>query len=444
MKFRVFDFIAGLVLLLLCAAGCAGQDSVMARTGGTAITRGEFLHWLEGRGDDVDAVMLRKAEQRRKLKRMALEILTIREAEKAGYHRSDNFNFLIKFVEKSFCADFYERKLDREGWFEGDAAKIRVVGFRPDAAPIPALKSAESLARELNGGAPLERAVKKTGFAVSSPVVKFVVRGMTGAEIPDELFSAKIGATFSGPAVADGRAGVVTLLDRRHLDRDNFDSFGVSGPAAEAMRKFLRMRMKDCLERRLLAESDVIDAAAQASRGAAETVIFSIGGDVFTVSDLNRVLSGVYLARNKAMGLEDIPAKLRIDWAKQILAEGLIYREASRKGICATEEYARMWEINRRHALASGYMDDVILSKVTVTPAEVRRDYDMMLAIMERSRKKGIISPAGVSVNSFEKAMGAIKAQIRDRKRMVFRQSWEEDLLKREGFSVIESELRGI
>ncbi|MBN1533918.1 MAG: hypothetical protein JXA20_14710 [Spirochaetes bacterium] len=430
-----------ILLLFALPCGCAREGTVMARYGNREITRGMLVRWLQGRSDDVDAVMSRKEEQRRKLKRLALELITVDEAKRAGYDRNEDFLFLLRFVERNFCADYYWKTLSRDGWYEGDVVRVREYAVTPGDGPAP-----DALAREIIGelrsGVAPEAVLRHTGGRVKVSE-SFLARGDRGEDYDRVVFHLGHGAVAPEPVVTAGTTAVVVLLQRLHPDRDTIgDLIGDSGDR-RAVRKSLLSRAREGMESRLLRAGGVWDNTAAADSADPTTVLFRASGEQFTVSDLSRVLRLVYMKKNGMLHIRDIPAKIRHDWARSILLDTVLFNEALGRGVCATEAYREAWEVNRQHSLAAGYLDDIVLSSVMATEAEARRDYDKMLAIMRRARIRGGTPSAGSGLVPFHRAKDAILAQIRDRKRMESRTAWESELLRRARFSIVESALGG-
>ena len=101
---KLIIFLLGLSILLVTS--CKRDSDVLATYKGGEITRGEFHEWVEGRRLKLDTVLKKKTQQKSKLRQQVLDLLTAEEAKKAGYDKTEDYQFLIKLVRRNFIQNY--------------------------------------------------------------------------------------------------------------------------------------------------------------------------------------------------------------------------------------------------------------------------------------------------------------------------------------------------
>ena len=437
---------AALPLFLVITLSC-GDRTVVARAGEHEITTGEFFRWLEARGDDARTVLRSKQEQRLKLRRLALELLIVDEAGRAKYDRSDDFVFLMAYLERNFCSGYCEERMARDGWFEGEVAEVREIGVSPgtDAGKNERIREhLAGIAAGIRAGVPLDRAVAMNGAVKLTAPVIYICPGLKDTEYTDVVFSLSEGEAAALPVESESRLYLPVMMKKYRVNPDNFETVVRDEGPRSLMKPLLVQRTIDFLTRSLRLSGDVVDNTSAAGDGLPDALLFSAGDVKFTGADLDRLLRLVYAGKGAGRAIEPVSKKMRIDWAESVLTELLFCRYACGRGICDDDRYGEAWKANRRHAIVNRYVDEVILSGVTVTADDIMKEYGRGNEMITRAKQKNIIPRNTAAMPPLSLLWNRIHDDLLQRKKNDAKRRWEAELLMRKGFSVVESELLGI
>ncbi len=462
MKRIIIAAVAGVVLV--GGIGCKRAGDVLATYKDGQITRGDFYAWMDARKMAREAILKKKSQQKSNLERFAVEKLAVREAEKAGFDKKEDFIFLKKFAEKNFYSQYMGRLMSEEDDFEEKAAKARIIkltvkNYRTsnnrrekltdremDAAIEEKMEKARSLVGELEKGVSFEELAKTHSDDYSKRKggdIGYVIEGMRGEDFSRAVFSVKPGEFSREPVRSGNAVYIIKVEEVVTLTPKNIEKVIEDKAQAMGMKRRLVFNSTQRMQDKLLKAKDVENNIDTANLSDGKALLFRVGTGEFMVEDLNRLIAFIEKKR-KTMGRTAAPMdeKMKRDLARRILREDVLMREARKKGLDKDEEFGRDLDFFIRYNLAGTYETEAVLAGITVAPAEVMEYYQKNRDRMyTRNKKQG--AQTVKTVVPFADVKQSIERRLLDMKKSEKRKAWVAELLSKNNFKIDETELEG-
>jgi peptidyl-prolyl cis-trans isomerase C len=453
--------VVGFALLL---PGCKRATDVLATYTGGRVTRGEFNDWMEFRNMPKEAILKNKSQQKNQIEQLAAEKLTIQEAKKSGFDKSENFSYLNYFLTQNFYAQYLTKAISNKGEFKERAAKVRIIklmvrnykivnnrrvnytGEELESRFRKKIDNAKSVLSELRKGISFEELAKKYSEDFSKRKggdIGYIIDGMRSKTFTDAVFALKKGEVTKEP-VRDGNAVyIIKVDDLVTLTPDTIDDVVEDKAQRMSLKRRLMYNSAAKLQENLLNAKNVENNADKVDLRNPPAVVYKIGDKEFRVSDLNRLVDFI-VTRKRRMGFHDagLSDAEKRRTARNILQQEVLMREAKKRGYDKDEKFKKELNFTMGYYLASTYQTEVILNDVRITPREVREYYNKNLERMftrnikegSRTLKKPV--PFGTIRNSIEYRLLNIKRSEKIK-------GWTEELLKKNDFKINLSELTG-
>jgi hypothetical protein len=451
----------GFALLL---SGCKRASDVLATYAGGSVTRGEFNDWMEYRNMPKEAILKNKAQQKNQIEQLAAERLTIQEAKKTGFEKSENFSYLSNFLMQNFYAQYLSKAISNKGEFKEKAAKTRIIklmvrnykivnnrrvnytGAELESGFKEKIDSAKSILSELMKGTSFEELAKKYSEDFSKRKggdIGYIIEGMRSKTFTDAVFALKKGEVTKEP-VRDGNAVyIIKVDDIVTLTPDTIDDLVEDKAQRMSLKRRLVYNSAAKLQEKLLEAKDVENNVDKVDLRNPAAVVYKIGDKEFRVSDLNRLVDFI-VTRKRRMGFHDagLSDVEKRRTARNILQQDVLMREAKRRGYDKDEKFKKELNFTMGYYLASAYQTEVVLKDVSITPRDVREYYNKNLERMfTRNLKEGnrtLKKPV-----PFETIRNSIEYRLLNIQRSEKIKSWNEELLKKNNFKINLSELTG-
>jgi parvulin-like peptidyl-prolyl isomerase len=450
--------------MMLAATGCKRAGDVLVTYKGGQITRGEFYDWLDARKMAKDAILKKKSQQKSHLERFATEKLEVAEARKAGFDKSDDYQYRNKFAERSFYAQYMGRLISTEGKFSEKAAKAQIIKLtvknykivnnkreklsdsEQEAAFAEQKEKARSIIKELDKGSSFSDLAKKYSDDFSKRKggdVGFVIEGMRGEDFSKAVFAVKKGEFTKEPVVLGNSVYIIKVIEAATITEKNIEDVIDDKAQQEGMKRRLTYNSAQRLQDNLMKVKDVENFTDTVNLSDPAAVIYKVGNVQFTVGDLNKLVGYVMENRKKTgHGGVQIEEKMKREWPKRLLREEVLMREAIKRGINKDEKFKKELKFFSDYNLAGTYEAESVLTNITVTPQDVSDYYNKNMEKMyTRTMNEG-----GKSVKKvipFGEVRQSIEYRLNDLKKSEKRKSWVADLLSKNSFKVNDSELEG-
>lgn len=455
----------GLFLLLsLMFYQCKGEGDVLATYSGGKITRGELYSWLDSRRIPRDSVMKKKANQKLKLRQIATDRLAYAEAIKAGFDKTGDMTELLSIVRENFLAGFHMKKIRNSTDFREKSARVRIIRLTErnfkmenekrvnltagelEAESRKQMETARGIIARLNKNEAFEKLVQEFSDDPSKKEggdIGYISEGIREPQIVNTALSLNPGEYSKEPVRVNNSIYVIKVEDRKDLTPGNIDSVIGDKTKAERMKKRLQFNQGRSLEGGLMNAADVSDLTDKAPYRNRNDVLFRIGKDEFTLGNLDRLI-GLTVGRGADPGQArekfDVPRKKQ--YAKRILSQRLMLREALKAGTDRDAEFLKEWNIIRENTLSNEYRNSLAATGPKISDREVREEYDKN---KDRAYKKKV-KRGGKDVEEvmpFGEVKERIAGMLSSRGKAMNRRKWEEDLLNKSEFKIMESKLQG-
>lgn len=455
--------VIGLVVALN-AISCKRAGDALATYKGGQITRGEFYEWLEARRMPKDAIIKNKSQQKTNLERFFIEKLIIQEARKAGYEKSEDFQFLKNQAVRNFYGQYMSKLLSTEGKFSEDAAKVSIIkltaknyridnnkrqnlaGGELESAVNEKMEKARSIIGELDKGGSFDELAKKYSDDFSKRKggdIGYIIAGMRGEDFSNAVFAVKKGTHTKEPVRIGNAVYVIKVDDTVKLTEDNIEKVIDDKTQQIGLKRRLAYNAAIRLQDNLLKGKDIVNNTETVAFNNPAAVIYKIGETEYTVANLNKLLDFI-MSKRKKMGRVDMPLeeKMKRELSKRILREEVLMREAKKRGIDKEEKFKKELQYFIDYNLSGTYESEVFLADVKVTPQEVGEHYKKNL---ERMYTRSI-NEGGKTIKKiipFGEVSQSIERRLSDEKRAEKRKTWVADMISKNNFKIDESELEG-
>jgi len=462
---KIFILLISLVVLL---GACKSDSDVMATLKGDKITRGDFSNWLQQRRLSLESISKKKSKQKMRLRQIAIDKLTIKEAKKAGYEKNPDFIKLIRLVKDNFIAGYYKRMVRKESNFSEKVAKVSVIKFfvrnfkmlnkkrvklnkaEFEQAVKKKMADAEKVLAELKKGKDFSELAKKYSNDYSRKRggnLGFVAQGMRSKEFLKITDSLKKGEYTQKPVRIFNGIYIIKVTDRQLLTNDNIEDIVKNEKKAKRLKRRLQISSTNGALDKLGKAKDISSDFKKVNSRNPKDLIFKIGSFTYTVQDMNDFFNFVNKKR-KSLGRSEL--KLTPDrkekFVKRIFNEKLLVREAKRKGILKTKKFQNDWKMFYGFNLSGAYKADIILKDVSVSEDDIKAEYfkaksryDERKKRMLKQKKKNRLKP----LKSYSALHDRIEKILKNKKKNVARKNWEANLLKKYNFKINEDMLEG-
>ena len=332
--------VIGLVVALNAIA-CKRAGDVLATYKGGQITRGEFYEWLDARRMPKDAIIKNKTQQKTNLERFFIERLIVQEARKAGYEKSEDFQFLKTQAVRNFYGQYMSKLLSTEGKFSEDAAKVRIIklmaknyridnnkrqnlsGGELESAVNEKMEKARSIIGELDKGGSFDELAKKYSDDFSKRKggdIGYIIAGMRGEDFSNAVFAVKKGTYTKEPVRIGNAVYVIKVDDTVKLTEDNIEKVIDDKTQQIGLKRRLAYNAANRLQEDLMKSKDVVNNTETVAFNNPAAVIYKVGGMDYTVTNLNKLLDFI-MSKRKKMGRVDMPLeeKMKRELSKRIL-----------------------------------------------------------------------------------------------------------------------------
>jgi foldase protein PrsA len=450
--------------LTMSAAGCKRAGDVLVSYKGGQITRGEFYDWIEARRMAKDAIIKKRGQQKTHLERLATEKLVVRDAVKAGFDKSEEFQYIKSHIIRKFYSQYMGKIVSTEGKFSEKAAKTSIIkltakNFKIENNKREKLSDAETekvinekmekareIIKDLEKGKSFTELAKNYSDDFSKRKggeLGYVIDGMRGEDFSRAVFAVKKGTFTREPVKIGDAVYIIKVDDVVKLTESNIEDLIDDKIQQLSLKRRLAYNTALHYQDELIKAKDVENNIDTVNYNNPAAVIFKVGKSEFTATDMNKLI-GLIMQKRKKMGRPDmmIEEKMKRELAKNFLREEVLMREAKKRGLDKDEKFKKELGYYLDFNLAGMYETDVVLSDITVTPQEVRDYYTKNLDRMyTRNLNEG--GKTVKKVMPFEEVRQSIDRRLYDMKRSEKRKNWVAELLSKNNFKIDDSELEG-
>ncbi len=446
-------------------SGCKSDSDVLASFTGGEITRGEFYGWIEARHLSKKVVLKSKAKQKTKLNQIALDKLSVAEAKKANYDKTEDFQRILSLVKDNFTANSFRKNMRKDVSFKENAVNVSIIKLRVKNYKIiknkkQKLSDAElklavekrkeeavKIIAELNKGGDFAALAKKHSDDYSKKKggqIGYLTLGMRDKEFMDAAFKLNKGEFTKEAIIIRNALYIIKAEDKVELTNGNIE--GIIKDEKEAKRLVNRLQANSArdLEKKLFEAKDVENNIEKVNFRNPQALVFKIGDQSFLVKDLNDLVAFIDKKRvssgRKKLSFDD---KKKRGFSTKIFNEKLMAREAVKKGIVKEEKFQKEWNAYFEYTLANAYKNDVVLQGITVTPKEVREEYEKDKK-RRMARNKKDKSKKKMDVKPFNEVKEKIEFMLHNRKKAAKRRNWEKQMLAKNSFTVFEDKLEEV
>ncbi|HOO72212.1 MAG TPA: peptidylprolyl isomerase [Spirochaetota bacterium] len=452
-----------IVFVLLFSFGCKGKNDVIVTYKSGTVTRGQFYDWLDANRFPRENILKKKSQQQNKLKKMVLDILAAEEAKKAGYDKSEDYLFLFSLLKPNFYGGYLKKKLTEDATFKEEIAKISMIKLyvkdykidknrriKLSAAEVQRvvdekMNNARSIIQELERGGSFSDLAKKYSDDYSKKDggdIGYISSDMKGPEFSAAAFSLKKGEYTREPVKIGNSIYIIQLNERREVTEDSIEDVVEDKTKAQRMMRAIQRNKSKGIEEKLSKAADVEDHIDLVSSKNPATVLFKIGNDAYTVADLNKLIVYIDKKRKNKTDKSKVDDNIKKQMLQKLFNEKLLYREAIKTGLDKDEAFMNSWKVFEINSLSGAYKSDVLMEGITVTPKEVRDEYDKNKDRLY-TRKKKVGGKTVKTVMPFSEVKGRIEYILSNKKKSQKRKEWEDNLFKVNDVKIIESELEG-
>ncbi|MCP4131223.1 MAG: hypothetical protein GY754_09605 [bacterium] len=452
------------------------EKNVLATYTGGRVTRGQFYDWLEERRLKKDKVLQKKSDQRKKLKKITLEQVTILEAKKAGFDKSDDFKFVNKLVKRYFMGRYFKKHLRKNVSFKEEVVKTRIIKLLVRDYKVEKNKrvklseqeqekhvrekmaSALSIISELNRGADFAELAKTHSDDYSKHrggAIGYISHGMRGEEFSRAVFKLQKREFTQKPVEIRNAIYIIKAEDRAWVTPETIEKVVGDKRDADRLEKRLSIMNSRGMEKKMETGPGKETFFENVSNPDPSTVLFKVGDTSYTVAEFNRLieyLEGVRsqgrVGRRKTVLFDDNKKKKLV---QRVFKEEVFMQEALRKKMDQKEDFKKEWKFFSERNMAYVYKNEVVLSGIVVTEKEIEKFYKEVKKEEQELGKDFGMEPGmpdeeieQVSKKeTYRKELERIELILRNKKIIKKKRAWEKAILVKYNFQVDESQLEG-
>jgi len=447
-------YIVLLFLSFLIFSSCKGEEnksptpearesltsaSVFATYKGGEIGETEFADWMLANHypkNKIAGILDNRMRRKGHLRRMALDLFSSKEAESAGYDRSDEFKTTVRYAKKNYLLNYYRKKMRENAKFKEEAVRVRMIyfevldyklkdGFKKISLPPEEVEEkyknkislANNLIQKIDEGEDFAMLAKEFSDDHSNRLggdIGYIYYQMKEQAFADAAFSLRVGEYTKKPVRTERGVYIIKVEDQVEVDEKNIENRIPDLNNARSLKNrlsfFAVKRYEVGLEK---AEDADIFYKKLTEEGSSETVLFTVSEKNFTIGDFEKAFSEP--GDNNKAECDIFRSKLSVN-------EALLFRDVFRKGIHEEPEFIKTWKIMRESALAKKYKNAVVLSmsNIEITDEEI----EMEQANMKEGKNKKFSRDVIVKI-------------LAGRKRFAIKLRYEEEILSKNEFTIM-------
>ncbi len=462
------------IFILLCfvaVSGCKRDGDELVTYKGGAITRIDFYNWLDAKHLMRETMLKSKKKQEAKLDKMFIERIAVQKATELGLDKTEDFqNRMDQTTEGQLIKRLYEKEISDKTKFKETAVKLRqiVINIKsnapqmmpqqnPDAAKnapnqqeveaetAKAVEKAKEVIAKLDKGESFEELAKKYSdhhSKMKGGDTGYNIRSMLPPEVANAAFAMDEDDYSKEPIKTPRGIYVIMVEEKETLDEDNINDVIEN----ETQARMIINRMQGTYSRdyldSLMNAKDVEKNFDKISSKNKDEVIFKIADKPYTIADIDKRIETRFASFREGKDAPKINEERKKSLAMNYFRYELLKRDAIKKGIDKDPEYLKRIEITRNDVLANEYMKKTFEEGTTLTPAEIKEEYDK-----NKDKKYYTMVKQGnkrvKKVDPFNQVKDKIEASLKRKKGSVDREAWKKNILKEYNFKIDSSELEG-
>jgi len=369
------------------------------------ITETNFIAWMEANHypkNKISGILDNNRRRKGHLRRMALELFTGKEAEAAGYDKSEDFKTTVRHAKKNYLLKHFRIKLRENAKFKEDSIRARIIyfevldykvegGVKKIKLPEEEVERkytekfdlAKNLIKKLDEGADFAELAKEFSDDHSNRIggdIGYIYYQMKEQAFAAAAFLLKKGEYSKKPVRTERGVYIIKVEDIVEVDEKNIEKVIHDQNNARSLKTRLSFFTVMKYEYDLEKAEDANAFYKKLTDSRPETVLFKISQKDFTIADFDKELSDPGDLKNIDK------AECDIFRSQLALKDAILLREAFKHGINHDPEFIKTWKIARHSALAKKYKNAVILdpSKIKVTDDEIEMERKNMKAVNKK------------------------------------------------------------
>ncbi len=428
-KITALVFIMAVMML-----ACKRDGDVIVTFKGGGVTRGEFIKWLKDRGLTKEESTKNRDMMIGELQMLAINTIALIEARRVHHEKSERFSFLISDISDRYLSSFLMERILKEKGYKEKALRIRQILMPVESASDSgaAMAKAREAIAELDRGADFKDMVAKYSMHPSRNQggdIGYLVRAQMPPAYANVAFALKKGEYTKEPLHLKELKSVcvIQVEDETEITPKTIEKIIRDDGQRAHLGEILNARFKSEYVHRLMQESGAVfnDQAIQSK--APGTVIFTIGDARFTAGDLSARMLKMREIMNEGSGAVDAASRETI--AREYFSDRLLVMDAKKKGLDRDPEYLKRVDEARESYLAGDYIEHASSANVAVTPAEVRKEYELF----KNGRYSTMVTINGKKerrVMPFVDVSEEIERGLRMQKRLMGRDAWMKRMIE--------------
>jgi len=421
-------------LLAVPMMSCKWDSDVIVTYKGGGVTRGEFIQWLKDRGLAGEESTKNRDMMIGELQMLTINHIALLEAKREHHEKSERFTFLISDIERRYLGIFLMEKVANEKGYSEKALKIRQILMpvekASDAAAATA-KAREAIA-ELDRGTKFQDIVEKYSMHPSrnrGGDIGYLIRSQMPPAYANAAFALKKGEYTKEPVYLPDLKSVCVILveDEADITRKNIEKIVRDEGQRAHLKEILNARMKNRYVHELMEKNGAVFNEQAVRSANPSAVIFTIGDMKFTAGDLTARMSKMRAVMNEKPSAGDSASMETI--TSEYFSDMLLSREAAKRGLDRDPEYLKRIKDARETYLAGDYIEHASSGDIDVTPAEVRKEYDLF----KNSRYYTTVTVNGKKERRalpFDRVRDDIESGLRMQKRLMGRDAWMKRMME--------------
>ncbi len=447
---KIFYIMA--LLVLVFGVSCQRDGDVIATMKGDKITRGEFKQWLKSKKIPIKNVMKKKSSQKNYLRRIALEKLSYKKYVAEKGKENKDIQLFEQIVRNNFIAGFYVNDMRESLPFSEVCYDISLIklplmqrGKDPKKGMVDKSKESEKIIAEkilpaLKKGESFSKLAKKYSIDYSKKKggsVGFITGKMMGFEIESAISNLKPGEFTTKALKMRNGLYVVRVNKKETITRSNIKSKIKDKKNRERVERYIVSgKLRKYIEG-LEKGENAVSYLDKAKFNSPREVLFKVGDSKFTLGEFDNMLR-VFHKLRFGHGNIKIDNRRKASMVRRIFSERVICADAIKNGVEKKPDFEKKWKGIRMASLGGAYKFFEVSKNVKVSKKDVLDEYkkNKDKRYYRLKGKKKIFLP-------FSKVKESIEQRLLGKKLGELRRKWDDDILKKADFKVVESELKG-
>jgi hypothetical protein len=435
------------IFILFSITACKISSDIIATYKDGKITRGEFTQWLTNRNIPINAIDKDHKTMKNELQMLALNKISLLEAQKEHYDKSERFTFLFDDIKTRYIGSQLLDEIIEEKGFKEKCVKLQQIVLKiegkTDAENNQIYVKAKTIINELDKGEDFSKLAKKYSNHPSGKIggeMGYLIKELMNPDYADIVMSMPEGSYTKEPINIMNKKVlyILKIEDKKVMTNDNLEDLIPDTMLAIQFRKTIFSKAKRNLLALLGSAKDVKFDDQAALLPNPQAVIFSIGDNKFTVGDLNRRIDMI----NKIMGMENTLTgnELKKHMATEYYYDQLLKREAEHRGINNDSKYQKRIKEAREAYLAGDYIEYIGMKDTRVTPAEVRQEYDRF-KYARYFKEMTVGGNKFRAVKPFDEVKDGIELNLVTIRKLGGKSIWMNKMLKAYDFKILDKEI---